>query len=235
MTKERNEIDGVMVLWDIDGTLVKGDTRFIWRPALTACCGRPIPYPDGWDGKTDMQIVRDASRKAGLTEEEVEQALSRFTACFLEAHRNGAKELRATLERLPGVEPVLEAFRSMGVTQTVLTGNIEPTARMKLEIAGLDGYLDLDIGAYGSDHEDRNELVHIARRKAAAQGLAGELVVVGDTPRDIACARAGGARIVSVATGGYPAEALRELEPDALLTDLTDMEAVRRAILGNML
>ncbi len=121
----------------------------------------------------------------------------------------------------------------MGIVQTVLTGNIEPTARMKLDAVGLDSYLDLDIGAYGSDHEDRTELVPIARQKAASQYDVDEIVVVGDTPRDIACARAGGARVVCVATGSYSVDALRKREPDALLADLTDADAVRRAILGD--
>ena len=101
---------------------------------------------------------------------------------------------------------------------------------------GLDRYLDFEIGAYGSDHHMRGELVGIARRNAERKhGLRIEptqVVLVGDTPLDVAAAKEGGARAVGVASGPYEEEALSESGADAVLPDLGDTEAVLAAVLG---
>ncbi len=126
--------------------------------------------------------------------------------------------------------------REQGVLQSLLTGNIEPNAAVKLGAFGLDRHLDFEVGAYGSDHPVRGELVAIARRKAERKhGLTikpGQVVLVGDTPLDIAAAREGGARAIGVATGPYGGEALNESGADAVLPDLGDTEAVLAAVLG---
>jgi phosphoglycolate phosphatase-like HAD superfamily hydrolase len=124
------------------------------------------------------------------------------------------------------------------IHQSVLTGNIRSVAEVKLAALGLREWLDLCIGAYGDDHEDRTELVHVARRRAAAvhgrsaaefDGAA--TVVIGDTPLDIAAALGAGARAVGVATGSYSADDLAMAGADAVLPDLTDTAAVLRALL----
>jgi phosphoglycolate phosphatase-like HAD superfamily hydrolase len=124
------------------------------------------------------------------------------------------------------------------IHQSVLTGNIRSVAEVKLAALGLREWLDLCIGAYGDDHEDRTELVHVARRRAAAVHgrSAAEFggtatVVIGDTPLDIAAALAAGARAVGVATGSYSANDLAMAGADAVLSDLTDTAAVLRALL----
>ena len=123
------------------------------------------------------------------------------------------------------------------VVQSVLTGNVQPIAEVKLGAAGLTGHLDLSIGAYGEAHEVRAELVHLARRNAARRygtDFAGEqTVLVGDTSLDVAAALATGARVVGVATGGTTAEELVAAGADAVLPDLADTAAVLAAILGN--
>jgi phosphoglycolate phosphatase-like HAD superfamily hydrolase len=125
------------------------------------------------------------------------------------------------------------------VYQSVLTGNIRPVAEVKLTALGLRDGIDLCIGAYGDDHEDRTELVHVARRRAA--GVVGRspssfsgtaTVVIGDTPLDVSAARAAGARAVGVATGSYSAADLLEAGAHAVLPDLTDTSAVLRALLA---
>ena len=125
------------------------------------------------------------------------------------------------------------------VVQSVLTGNVRQMAEMKLGAVGLDGHLDLEAGAYGDSHEVRSELVHLARRNAArryGRDFAGPAtVLVGDTPLDVAAARATGARAVAVATGGTSADKLAESGADAVLPDLTDTPAVLSAILGHSL
>lgn len=124
------------------------------------------------------------------------------------------------------------------IYQSVLTGNVRSVAEVKLAALGLREWLDLCIGAYGDDHEDRTELVHVARRRAAAvhgrsaaafRGTA--TVVIGDTPLDIAAALAAGARAVGVATGSHSADDLAMAGADAVLSDLTDTAAVLRALL----
>ena len=122
------------------------------------------------------------------------------------------------------------------VVQSVLTGNVQPIAEVKLGAAGLTDHLDLSIGAYGEAHEVRAELVHLARRNAARRygtDFAGEqTVLVGDTALDVAAALATGARVVGVATGGTTADELVAAGADAVLPDLADTAAVLAAILG---
>ena len=118
----------------------------------------------------------------------------------------------------------------------MLTGNIRPLAEVKLGALGLAGQLDLDAGAYGDAHEDRAELVLLARRAAAAayrEDFSGDAtVVVGDTPFDVQAALASRARAVAVATGGSTAAELAAARPHALLPDLSDTERVLAAIFG---
>jgi phosphoglycolate phosphatase-like HAD superfamily hydrolase len=125
------------------------------------------------------------------------------------------------------------------VYQSILTGNVRPLAEVKLAAVGLRYPLDLCIGAYGDDHEDRAQLIHLARRRASAvyghassdfSGAA--TIVVGDTPLDIEAALIAGARAVGVATGGYSAKALQEAGAHAVLTDLTNTTAVLTALLS---
>jgi phosphoglycolate phosphatase-like HAD superfamily hydrolase len=146
----------------------------------------------------------------------------------------------------PAAVPAMAADSSGGtdgrqagrIHQSVLTGNIRSVAEVKLAALGLREWLDLCIGAYGDDHEDRTELVEVARRRAAAvhgrsaAAFGGTAtVVIGDTPLDISAALAAGARAVGVATGSYSADDLAMAGADAVLPDLTDTATVLRALL----
>jgi phosphoglycolate phosphatase len=139
---------------------------------------------------------------------------------------------------LPGAAAALAALaaRRRAAVQSVLTGNVRPLAEAKLGALGLTGYLDLEIGAYGDHHENRAELVHLARRNAARAhrgDFGGDAtVVVGDTPLDVSAAQAAGARAVAVATGTSSAADLAAAGADAVLADLSDTGAVLTAILG---
>jgi phosphoglycolate phosphatase-like HAD superfamily hydrolase len=112
------------------------------------------------------------------------------------------------------------------VTQSVLTGNTRPSAQIKLAAFGLDAYLDLDIGAYGTDSDIRADLVDVARQRAT--GRTGQLfgpdstVLIGDTPADVAAARDGAARIITVATGRHTIADLAAAGASTALADLTD-------------
>lgn len=128
---------------------------------------------------------------------------------------------------------------SRRVHQSVLTGNVRQLAEVKLDALGLRNGLDLCIGAYGEDHEDRTQLVHVARRRAAgvhgrsADAFDGTAtVVIGDTPLDISAALDAGARAVGVATGSFAAADLMAAGAHAVLPDLTDTRLVLQALLG---
>ena len=119
----------------------------------------------------------------------------------------------------PGVAEVLEALHGRDdVIQSLLTGNIQPNAVLKVSAFGLDRWLDFEVGAYGSDpHEERSDLVAVARERAAAKyGEPTGAVLVGDTPLDVRAAHEAGARAVAVATGFADPETLRALRPRRL-------------------
>jgi phosphoglycolate phosphatase len=119
-----------------------------------------------------------------------------------------------------------------GVVQSLLTGNVEPNAAVKVGAFGLERWLDLEAGAYGSDpHERRSDLVAVARERAADRyGEPTGAVLVGDTPLDVRAAHEAGARAVAVATGFADPEALRASGPDAYLEDFADTAAAVAAI-----
>jgi phosphoglycolate phosphatase len=228
-----------LVLWDIDGTLIRARALLgqAWDQALAT-----VFQLEGelarveMAGKTDSQIALEVLALHGWTDDRAIPHLDRFR----EAYVAGLHEVREVLEDhidvLAGAPEILNRLAELGVRQSLLTGNYEAAARLKLGSVNLDHHLDFEIGAFGSDHRDRLRLVPIAVEKARRlhdPGLtAGDVVVVGDTPRDIACARAGGARAVAVATGQFSAEVLAQHAPDALLPGLADTEAAVRAILG---
>jgi phosphoglycolate phosphatase-like HAD superfamily hydrolase len=234
-----------VVLWDIDGTLIRSKggrvavSAFLRALRDVASLQADTPYPRDAGGKTDEQIALEVLLAAELAEETALGMLPAFRAGYLRHLEANRERLVPDLRVLPGVPDVLGALALRGITQTLLTGNLESIARLKLACAGLDTYVDFELGAFGSDHRDRTCLVPITRQRVSERlGLDGsqlDIVVVGDTPRDIACARAGNARAVAVATGGYAREALEAHAPDAVLDDLQDTDAVIAALLNGTL
>lgn len=229
-----------LVLWDVDGTLVLygGIGREAFSDAFLAIAGRPATDLDrlmiSTAGRTDPDIALEFLARHGVADGEAR--LDAFHAALVEALAGKAALLREHGRVLPGVERALAAVaRQPGVAQSLLTGNLEANAALKLAIFGLDRYVDFEIGAFGSDHRDRTRLVEVARAKArdrlGVEVDPAAVVVIGDTPLDVAAGRAGGARVVAVATGHYDVESLLAADPDAVLPDLRDTDAVLRAIL----
>lgn len=228
-----------LVLWDVDGTLIKGGMagRLAFADAIAEVLGVDIPERllPRMAGKTDPQIALEILTDIGVPSPEahlpaIEAALERALA---------ARSAQLTSEGavLPGVRAALAALDAAGCVQTLVTGNVAPNARTKLAALGLldGGHLRLDLGAYGSDHRDRDNLVPIALRRARAAGVDVDLEttwVVGDTPRDLACARAAGVRCLLVATGGYELDDLRRAGADAVLRDLTDTDGAVGLLAG---
>lgn len=226
-----------LVLWDIDGTLMRGDGSV--SALFLRALGEVYELPGElrrveYGGKTDGQIVLETLALHELDETAAIEQLPRFAERYHALVSEMQHRLQEGLRLLPGVIPAIEALREHGAIQTLLTGNLEPVAALKLGAFGLDRLLDVSIGAYGSDDRDRLRLVPVARAKAVARygNAIGRVVVVGDTPRDIACGKAGDARTVAVATGHYNRPSLQACAPDAVLDDLGDTDAVVAAIMG---
>jgi phosphoglycolate phosphatase len=224
-----------LVLWDVDGTLVDSVKlgRDAFLEAFEVVVGRPAVRLVPFAGRTDLEIALDMLREAGV--DRADALLDRFGDALAEAMARRRDELRTRGRALPGAAAALERLDAEpGVVQSLLTGNIEPNAHVKLGAFGLDRHVDFDIGAYGSDHRQRGELVAIALAKAARKhGVAlrpTDAVLVGDTPLDVQAAREGGARAVAVATGPYDTRELRKAGADMVLDDLTDVDALMEAL-----
>lgn len=224
-----------LVLWDIDGTLIKGgpDAMSAFKQAL-----REVYELSGelkkidYGGKADPQIVLETLALYAIEEAAALDRMQHFHSRYVDLVRADFARPEATLHVLPGATEVIAALADAGAAQSTLTGNLRDTAELKLRAAGLLEHIDLESGAFGSDHCNRNELVSIARTRATARhGPLEQVVVVGDTPRDIDCGRAGGARTVGVATGSWSYDDLLQHAPDALLIDLQDVDAALAAIL----
>ena len=226
-----------LVLWDIDGTLVDSAKlgRDAFFEAFEEVVGHPVETVVPFAGRTDLEIAHDLLAVAGV--EPDEGLLDRFGDALAAAMASRSDELRAKGRPFPGVRQALERLDAEpDLHQSLLTGNIEPNARVKLAAFDLDRYLDFEIGAYGSDHRMRGELVAIAIAKARRlRGLAlepSDVVLVGDTPLDVKAAREGGAQAIAVATGPYGEEDLAATGADSVLPDVSDIDRLLAAILG---
>jgi phosphoglycolate phosphatase len=181
-------------------------------------------------GRTDANIVRDLLTAVGVPEEQADARWDDVQAAAMEAYmRLCPDDLSERV--LPGIVELLDALaaRPDEFRLSLVTGNLEPVARLKLERAGLGHYFEPGQGGFASDHASRAELPAIARRRAG--GWARErTVVIGDTPRDIACARAGGVRVAAVATGPYAIEQLADA--DAVVDDARALLPVLEDFLG---
>jgi phosphoglycolate phosphatase len=224
-----------LVLFDIDGTLLDagGAGRRALARAIEEEVGRSIPQHafHGFAGRPDSWIVRTILERMGLPD--VEPASERRIFDGYTLHLEEELRDRPTLRILPGVRELLDALASeQDFLLGLLTGNIETSARTKLSHLGINA--TFGFGAFGDDASDRDRLLPIARSRAEERRGgridAGQICLVGDTPLDIGCARAGGSSILAVATGLYDAESLAALEPDQLLNDLRDTAEVIRVL-----
>jgi len=219
-----------LVLFDIDGTLLRAGPvgGAVFDRALEAVLGSVPKQRVRMSGKTDPQIVREY---LALLEEEDPGHLPAVLE-HLERHlAAAADQLARDGHPCPGVQELLAALAAdERFHASLLTGNIAPNAVVKVSAFGLQAWVDFETGAYGSDSEDRRDLVPIALgRLASVRGarLSPEQAwVIGDTPRDFECAAAAGAHCLLVATGTYSEEELQALGADAVMADLADTAAV---------
>lgn len=234
-------VEKVLILWDIDGTLVT--TAGAGRRAID----RAFLELHGWedatrslrmDGRTDPWIVEETFRAHGLENgryAEARRALLERYVLHLEKELADPPPGRP-FGTLPGIARALEVLDGRKeCTQALLTGNIEPGAKRKLERFDIWRYFRF--GAYGDDADTRPGLLPVALGRAAkSHSLSFEAhhaVVIGDTPRDVEVGQAHGARTIAVATGGgFGREALAAVKPTHVFDDLSCTEALLEAILG---
>ena len=219
-----------LILWDIDGTLIRSGG--VGRRALEVAAARVGELTEvpsiSMSGKTDPQILREIFAAAALADDRIDDLVPDAMAAAEAALAAAERELRQSGRVLPGVAALLDRLhRTPGVRQTLLTGNLTANAAVKVSAFDLTGYFDAEVGAYGTDHADRLELVPIAlERVARFRGEtydAAQVWVVGDTANDLACARAGGVRCLLVRTGPL-GDGLGDLSADAVLPDLADVD-----------
>ncbi|HXY31944.1 MAG TPA: HAD family hydrolase [Gemmatimonadaceae bacterium] len=224
-----------LVLFDIDGTILWSDGagRRAMTGALTELFGTAGPTDYQYDGKTDPQIVRELMRSAGHDDPSIDERmpeLVRRYLVYLERELGGGRPAHL----MEGVGALLDAVEEHpDVMLGLLTGNLRDGASLKLRSAGVDPSR-FRVGAFGSDHHRRPELPAVAQRRARELGLdvrGRDMIVIGDTPDDIACVRPLGGRAIAVATGRFSVEQLEAHEPYAVFSTLADTDAVLRVIL----
>ncbi len=218
-----------LILFDIDGTLVRGGPA---KSAFLKAMGETFgtvgdPAKVSFAGKTDPQIAREILSAAGVAHAEIDRRLPELWERYV-GYLEPALETHP-MTVLPGVYELLEDLATLeDVALGLLTGNIVGGAKLKLDSAGLWGRFV--VGSYGSDHEERDELPAIALDRARAQWgsrLGPEhAIIVGDTPRDVACGRAGGIRTLAVATGNFTVTELVSAGADHVVADLATTDEV---------
>ena len=225
-----------VLLWDIDGTLMRSRRRDAYKdytvPVLENIFGTAGRLREMTvSGMTDLQIVVEALRDEGFTPAQIRERVADLRTHYMEemlrATENGAQGFHL----LPGVREVLDATSEHPrYLNSLLTGNIQPAAHLKMKLVGLSQFFQLP-GAFGDDSHDRRDLPQLAveriNRHLNLNLLPQQFIVIGDTPNDIACARHGGMSAVAVGTGRMYSHAdLLAHSPDAFLQDLSDVELV---------
>ncbi len=220
----------VLVLWDVDHTLIDngGVSKENYALAFQKLTGSAAEFPARTDGRTDILIMRELLEAHNVSASSFTQS-SQLAALAAAGAAN--RELLAGRGRaLPGA---LAVVRRLAVDpqfiNSVLTGNIQPNAFIKLDVFGLAEWIDFSVGAFGSESADRSRLVPVAQGKATAAGLfdphRDATILFGDTVRDVAAGLEGGAQVIAVATGNSGIAKLLAAGADAALNDLRNQEA----------
>jgi len=216
-----------LLLFDIDGTLIHSGGAGV--QALISAFRERFGITDDLRGieiagMTDSGIVASILKKYNIP------ATTENVSAFLDSYVHFSLELpRREGKLLPGVLELLEKLKSRRhVVLALLTGNVSRGAQLKLEHYGVWHFFEF--GAFADDHQDRNRLGSFARARArerhGREFSASQIDVIGDTPRDIACGKAIGARTIAVATGKWSRQQLAEHQPDFLIDDLSDVDGV---------
>jgi phosphoglycolate phosphatase-like HAD superfamily hydrolase len=225
-----------LILFDIDGTLLtdRGASRAAFAEALLATYGydRDLARYD-FSGRTDPQIAHMVLRDAGFDREAVESRLPQLWEVYLAGLARNATPER--VQTMPGIPQLVSALHERDdVVLALLTGNIEPGARLKLGGAALNDYFPF--GAFGSDSADRTELPPFAVRRASERlghhFRGRDVVIIGDSIYDVRCGVPYDATTIAVASGKTPADLLRAENPTYFFENAADVDAVIEAMLA---
>jgi phosphoglycolate phosphatase len=218
-----------LILFDVDGTLLLSGGAGV--RSMSRAFEQLFGVADAFAGievagRTDTYLLSRAFRRAGLPDTAADHRHFReaYLAVLDDEIHHAGKGRRGVM---PGVQPLLERLRHDGAFHlALLTGNYEPAAYLKLQHFGLGDFFGW--GAFGDESEDRNELGRLVMRRAEARAVPiaarSRAIVVGDTPYDIACAHAIGARALAVATGSHSIEQLEQAGADVVVADLSDVD-----------
>lgn len=219
-----------LLLWDIDRTLVYvGEVdRTAYREAFAEVVGRPAErLPERGTGVTMPLAIRRLLEDNGVMGRAADDLLPRMLEVVPLRFAAHIEDVRRLGSVLPGALRTLKAVAAQpDLVSTVVTGNLEPNALIKLRVFGLDRYVDATVGGYSSDDARRPALVAVAQRRAgdryASTFGVDNTVIVGDSLEDVRTGLQGGARVIAVASGTTPANQLAEAGADVVLPDLTD-------------
>ncbi len=222
-----------LILFDIDGTLITtggAGVHALERAFHTLFDIKDAVNSIPMAGKTDVQIIKEVLGLHGLSylDGNVKKMQEMYLHYLQEEICNRDKKLK------PGVKELLNLLKNKDIPLGLLTGNLERGAKIKLHPFNLNEYF-ID-GAFGSDHEDRDELLPIAIDKFRRKGFTftpKQCIIIGDTPRDVRCAKIHGARCIAVATGPYSKEELLTTDADMVLDSLSETEQYLTLLTGN--
>ncbi|MFN0029795.1 MAG: HAD family hydrolase [Acidimicrobiales bacterium] len=226
----------ILALFDLDGTLLRaGDP--VHHAAFEHACrlvfGVEIDVTSlELAGAVDRRLYEQAAALTGMDERDAAARFGEWVAVVGRFYRLRVHEGDRLSWVLPGAADVLRKLRATGIAMAVGTGSVREVAELKLSTSGLSDYFP--VGAFGDEVTVRSELVTSAvgqaSRRYGRKFLAANAVVIGDTPADITAARETGARVVAIATGRFDVDELDALGPDAVFADLTNADAVIKAI-----
>ena len=224
-----------LLLWDVDHTLIEngGVSKENYALAYELLTGKTPETQPSTDGRTDSTIMESLLEANGVDAGAI--PIERQFEALADAGERNRTRLAERGFALPGAIECLSRLSTMpDVIQSVLTGNIEVNARVKLGAFGLDRWLDFSVGGFGADHRIRGMLVPAAQQRAAQKygfdASAHPTILIGDTKLDVLAALVGGGRIIAVATGVNTAEELAEAGADAVIEGLYDVNAFLAAL-----
>ena len=226
-----------LLLWDIDGTLVWMDRAgersllLLIRELYGRDLGDKLPV--ALQGRTDTSIARDILAWLGVPATPEEEL--RFRDAYIALLPRTLPAANAKLH--PGIREALDAVHAHPeIHQALLTGNLQEGARLKLSHVGIWDYFEF--GAFADDSSIRDELgpfaLARAKEKLGIEFPPERVFIIGDTPHDIACGKAIGAKTIAVATGSYSVEELAALNPTHTFADLSDTQALLNVVLSSL-
>lgn len=218
-------------LFDIDGTLLHCADAvhyFAFCSVLERVAGRPMTLEGVVaHGNTDIGILRDAFQAAGIEERLWRPRLNELTRSMCEYVQRREREL--CVDVLPNVRRILDYLRDKGAVLGIATGNLQPIGELKLQCAGLLSCFQF--AGWSDGFESRPDVFRAAVEQARnIAGCGASVCAIGDTPADIAAARANGLPVIAVATGIYSVDALSAEKPDLCIACMDDLLLASQAL-----